>query len=217
MASPAFAAMECITPPGSSSGTARWSSPGKTIKEYLTTSSGDRYACGPDVMQNNPSGRVGSKRYFKQSCGPAVAPIQQAPMAMAKPWDLEGVDTTGGSLTIVKEVSYRNCTFEESAGISSGFGFSARLNGSMSKLICAINSNVISDTRYELRDRNGQAFQLGTEYGISQGNTEIGDRCTSNVKIQASTKCLSVESTSKKICLTSVTEYQAEGIKQPSL
>ena len=31
------------------------------------------------------------------AAGSAVAPIQQAPMAMAKPWDLVVVDTAGGS------------------------------------------------------------------------------------------------------------------------
>jgi hypothetical protein len=68
-----------------------------------------------------------------------------------------------------------------------------------------------------LRDKNGQAFQLGTEYGIDTGNTKISDTCTSNTKTQFHTKTWSVGSTSNEISLTRVEEYQAEGIKQPSL
>jgi hypothetical protein len=96
------------------------------------TSDGNRYICGPDVMQNNPPRQVGNKGYSKQACGP---------------------------LTIVREVAYRNCTFEESAGISSRNDLSSRLAGSRSRLMCNIFSNVTSDTRYELRDKNGQKFQ----------------------------------------------------------
>lgn len=191
MAAPAFAGpLECLRPPGSPAGTAQWSTNGKIIEEYLKTSNADLYYCGPDVMQNNPSRRVGSKGYFKQICGP---------------------------LTIVKEVSYRPCTLEESSGIGPGFGSSSRFLGSTSKFICAISSNIISDTRYELRDKNNQIFQLGTEYGINRGKSEISETCTSLLKTSFYTKIWRVGSTSKEISLTTVTEYQAEGIKQPSL
>lgn len=188
MASPASAGPYCFTPPGSSAGSARWSSDGRVIETYLTTSNGDRYNCGADVKQNNPSQQVGSKGYFKQTCGP---------------------------LTIVREVSYRNCTFEESAGISSGYGSLSNISGALTKFICASSSNVISDTRYELRDKNGQIFQLGTEYGINDGDSDSSDSCTNQIKTNIFTKNWSVGAS--KISLTTVKEYQAEDIKQPSL
>ena len=190
MASPAFAGPGCYSPPGSLAGTATWSSNEKIIETYLTTSDGDRYTCGPNVKQNNPSGQVGSKGYFKQTCGP---------------------------LTIVEEVSYRNCTFEESAGISSGSGRLSDAIGAMSKYLCVSRSNITSDTRYELRDKNGQASQLDTEYGFNTGNSKISETWTCNTKTQFYTKSWRVGSTSKEISLTRVTEYQVESIKQPSL
>jgi hypothetical protein len=181
IASPASAGPNCFWPPGSSVGNARWSTEGRVIETNLTTSNGNRYTCGQDIKQNNPSRQAGSKGYFKQACGP---------------------------LTIVREVSYRNCTFEESAGISIR-------DGSLSKLICAISSNVISDTRYELRDKNSQTFQLGTEYGIDTGRSDSSDSCTSQIRTKIYTKKWNAGAS--EISLTTVTEYQAEGIKQPSL
>lgn len=190
MASPAFAGPECSRPPGSLAGTATWSTNEKIIEMYLTTSNRDRYTCSPNVKQNNPSDQVGSKGYFKQTCG---------------------------TLTLVKEVPCRNCTFEESAGISSGSGRLSDAIGAMSKYLCVSRSNITSDTRYELRDKNGQASQLDTEYGFNTGNSKISETWTSNTKTQFYTKSWRVGSTSKEISLTRVTEYQVESIKQPSL
>jgi hypothetical protein len=190
IASPAFAGAECYTPPGSLSGTASWSGSSKIIETYLTTSNGDRYTCGPDTKQNNPSRQAGSKGYFKQTCGP---------------------------LTIVREVSYRDCTFSERAGVSSGYGRVSDVLGALGAYMCASNSNIISDTRYELRDKDRQIFQLGTEYGIDNGDVDISDTCTSNVKTQFHTKTWTVGSTRKTISLTTVSEWPAKSIKQPSL
>lgn len=149
---------------------------------YLTTNNGDRYICGPDTKQNNPSRQAGSKGYFKQTCGP---------------------------LTIVREVTYRDCTVSERVGISSG------ISGALTKFICASSSNIISDTRYELRDKNNQIFQLGTEYGMSTGDSERSDSCTNQIKTDIYTKNWRVGAS--KISLTTLREYQAESIKQPSL
>lgn len=183
--------LRCFTPPGSPDGTAQWSLNGKTIEEYLTTSDGSRYICGPEIAQNNPPRRVGNKRYYKQACGP---------------------------LTIVKEETYRPCTLNESTGVSSGYDLSSRLAGLRSKSMCIIFSYVTSDIRYELRDKNGQKFQLGIELGFAdRGNSEYSNTCTSSVKRQFYTKNWRVGSTNKQISLTTVTEYQAESIKQPSL
>jgi hypothetical protein len=187
---PAFAGPECYRPPGSPSGTAEWSTSGKEVNVYLVTSEGNRYPCGPDVKQNDPPKEVGSKKYFKRICGP---------------------------LTIVQEVSYRNCTFKERAGISSGYDASSRVLGALSKFICASSNNITSDTRYELRDKKGQTFQLGTQYAFNTGDSKITDSCTNSVKTQFHTQTWRVGSTSKQISLTRVTEYRAQSIKQPSL
>lgn len=198
ISSPAFAdRLRCITPPGSPDGTARWSSNGRIIEEYLITSDGNRYTCGPEISQNNSPRRVGNKRYYKQICGP---------------------------LTIVKEETYRPCTFEERAGISSGWDLAFGLDGFHSSAMCTLNSNVSSDTRYELRDKNNQKFHLGTEYGFNRfdrsrsrliGGSEPRDMCTNNAKKVFYTKNWRIGG--KTISLTRVTEYQAESIKQPSL
>lgn len=188
IASPAFALPRCFTPPGSLSGTTRWSGSSKVIEIYLTTNNGDRYICGPDTKQNNPSQQAGSKGYFKQTCGP---------------------------LTIVREVTYRDCTVSERAGISSGYGSRSNISGALTKFICASSSNIISDTRYELRDKNNQIFQLGTEYGMSTGDSESSDSCTNQIKTNIYTKNWRVGAS--KISLTTLKEYQAESIKQPSL
>jgi hypothetical protein len=192
MSTPVFAdSLRCVTPPGSPAGTARWSSNGRIIEEYLITSDGNRYICGRDIVQNNPPRRVGNKRYSKQACGP---------------------------LTIVREETYRPCTLEESAGINSRYDLSSRLSGLHSKSMCIAFSYVTSDIRYELRDKDGQKFQLGTEHGFTdRGNSEFSDTCTSSVKRQSYTKSWRVGSTNKEISLTRVTEYQAESIMQPSL
>ena len=184
MASPAFAMPECWKPPGSSTGTATWSSDGKIIETNLTTSNGDRYTCGPNVKQNEPSRLAGSTGYFRQFCGP---------------------------LTIVKKQSYRECTFEESAGFS---GYK------ISKSICAISRifhsvEIISDTEYELIDKNGQTFFLGREYGADYYAGSRSESCTSNIKTEIFTKTWRVGAS--KISLTTVMEYQAKSIKQPSL
>lgn len=193
MASPAFAGSkpECFTPHGSSSATAKWSSKGKIIEEYLTTSDGDRYNCGPLVFQNSPSARVGSKNYTKQVCGP---------------------------LTIASEESYRSCTFEEIAGISREYDPSGII-GSMSRRKCATTLPV-SETRYELRDKNGEKFQLGIVYEVGGGGDRklnLVETCTSDRLTQIFTSTWRVGSTSKEISLTYAKEYQAEGIRQPSL
>lgn len=188
--SPAFAGTECFSPPGSPRGSAQWSSNGKVTDTYLTTSNGDRYTCGPDVKQNNPTKQAGSKGYYKRVCGP---------------------------LTIVTEISYRYCTVRERAGISDGYSASSRALGALGQYLCASQSNITSDTRYELRDKNGQVFQLGKEYGMDSGNSDISDSCTREKKTQYYTKTWGVGTTSKTITLTRVTEYQAEAIRQPSL
>ncbi|MCP9911232.1 hypothetical protein KBZ15_15165 [Cyanobium sp. BA20m-p-22] len=193
MASSAFAGAnpECFTPHGSSSVTAKWSSKGKIIEEYLTTSDGDRYNCRPEVFQNSPSARVGSVNYSKQVCGP---------------------------LTIVSEQSYRNCTYEESAGISRKYDPSGFI-GSMSRRKCA-TALPVSETRYELRDKNGEKFQLGIVYEVGGGGDRklnLVDICTSDRRTQTFTSTWRVGSTSKEISLTYRMEYQAEGIRQPSL
>jgi hypothetical protein len=190
IASPAFAGAQCYSPPGSISGTARWSGRSKIIERYLTTSNGDRYTCGPDTKQNNSSGKVGSKGYYKQTCGP---------------------------LTIVREQSYRNCTINERSGISRGYGTAAKVQGIFASYECALNSNIIYDSRYELRDKDSQVFQLGTEYGIDNGDVNISNTCTSNLKTQFHTKTWTVGATRKTISLTTVSEWPAESIKQPSL
>lgn len=184
MAPPAFAMPECWEPPASSTGTATWSFDGKIIETNLTTSNGDRYTCGPNVKQNEPSMLAGSTGYFRQFCGP---------------------------LTIVKKKSYRECTFEESAGFS---------GNKISKSICEISriyhgAEIISDTEYELIDKNGQPFFLGREYGADYYPGSSSVSCTSNIKTEILTKTWWVGAS--KISLTTVTEYQAESIKQPSL
>ncbi len=198
ISSPAFAdRLRCITPPGSPAGTARWSPNGRIIEEYLITSDGNRYTCGPEINQNNSPRRVGNKRYYKQICGP---------------------------LTIVKEETYRPCTFEERAGISSGWDLDYGLDGFNSSIMCTLNLNITSDTRYELRDRNSQKFHLNTEYGFNGfdgsmfqllGGSKPRDVCTNNAKREFYTKRWHVGG--KTIWLTRVTEYQAEEINQPSL
>lgn len=190
MASPAFAGQECYAPHGSLNGTARWSGRSKIIETYLTTSNGDRYTCGPDFKLNNPSLQAGSKGYFKQTCGP---------------------------LTIVREVSFRNCTFEERAGISGRIDRYTEADAALAKRLCASRSNITADVRYELRDKNGEIFQLGTYYGIDIGNVKVGATCNSNKKTVYITQTWNVGESSKEIMLVRVTEYQAEVIIQPSL
>jgi hypothetical protein len=186
MASPAFSFpwQGCSWPPGSSDETARWSSEGKIIETYLTTSNGDRYTCGPNVKQNEPSRLAGSTGYFKQVCGP---------------------------LTIVQKEYYRECTFKESAGFS-GYEIS---KGRCENSRFFHGVEIISDTEYELRDKNGQAFFLGREYGHRAIGESSSESCTSNIKTKIFTKTWRVGAS--KISLKTVTEYQAENIKQPSL
>ena len=178
MASPAFAGPRCYDPPGSSYGTTRWSYPGRVIETYLTTSNGNRYTCGPNVKRNEPTRLPGSTGYFKQVCGP---------------------------LTIVQKESYRECTFEESAGVSEDEISSDRCK--ISKILSG--AEITFDTKYELRDKDGQAFSLWLP------TDETSDSCTSHTKTEFYTKTWRVEAS--KISLTTVTEYQAESIKQPSL
>ena len=189
-AAPAFAGFECLSPPGSASGTAKWASKGKKVRTYLSTNASTIYECGPNIKQNDAPKQVGRKVYFKQTCGP---------------------------LAIVQEVKYRPCTFEERAGIGRGYGLSSELTGALSKYLCATSGDVTSDTRYELRDKEGGVFKLGTEYGLDTGNSRIRNSCTASVKTKLSTKTWRVGLTSKKVSLTTVTEYQAERIRQPSL
>ena len=178
MASPAFAGPRCYDPPGSPSGTARWLSRGMLIETYLTTSNGDRYTCGPNIKRNEPSMLPGSTGYFKQICGP---------------------------LTIVQKEFYRECTFEESVGVSEDEISSYRCK--ISKILSG--AEITFDTKYELRDKDGQAFSLWLP------TDETSDSCTSHTKTEFYTKTWRVEAS--KISLTTVTEYQAESIKQPSL
>lgn len=71
------------------------------------------------------------------------------------------------------------------------------------------------DKRYELRDKNGQVFLLGYEIGVNDYDSKSSDSCTSQIKTTIYTKTWYVGAF--KISLTTVTEYQAESIKQPSL
>jgi hypothetical protein len=190
MASPAFAGPECNYPPGSSRETAEWSYKEKLIETYLTTSSGNRYTCGPDVAQNKMLKQAGSRGYFKRICGP---------------------------LTIVREVTNRNCNFQERAGISRGYGIAAEAQGILAQFECGQNSNIVSDTRHELRDKNGQIFQLTPEYGANGTNLKTSNTCTSNLKTEFYTRTWTVGSTRNSISLTYVSEYPAKSIKQPSL
>jgi hypothetical protein len=192
MASPAFATLKCLTPPGSSRGTAEWSSNRKLIETYLTTSNGTRYTCSPNIKKTSypNTGKVGSKYFLKENCGP---------------------------LTIVREVSYRNCLISESAGTSGGLGAQGRFRSDLAKSRCAAGSNIISDTRYELIDKNGQKFQLGTHYGVDTGDVTFSETCTSNTKTKLLTQTWTVGSTSNTISRTIVMEYKAESIRQPSL
>jgi hypothetical protein len=151
--SPALAWAKCPTPPGSPDGTAQWSDEGKEIEAHLTTSGGNRYACGPDIRQNNSPERPGSRMYFKRTCGP---------------------------LTVVAEVTYRNCTYKERTGIGYGDDASSRLIGAYWSQFCAMQKNVTSSTRYELRDKAGQVFQLGKTYGLGLLDRGPGNSCTRN-------------------------------------
>ena len=101
-----------------------------------------------------------------------------------------------GPLTIIRKKSYRECTFEEIA-----------------KSVCGTRQ-ITSDTSYELIDKNRQSFYLGTDYNeVDRGETS--DSCTSQIRTKIHTKTWRVGAS--KISLTTVTEYQAESIKQPSL
>ena len=103
-----------------------------------------------------------------------------------------------GPLTIIRKESYRECNFKESAGLSGYCGM----------------GGTTSDTSYELIDKNGQSFYLGTDYG-REDTGESSDSCTSQIRTKIHTKTWRVGAS--KISLTTVTEYQAESIKQPSL
>ena len=188
IATPALARPgDCYFPPGSTSGTGKWASDGKEVEAYVTTAGFTKYPCGPQVKQNDPPKAAGQKKYTKQVCGPLV---------------------------FVEETSYRPCTFEESAGISGGYGLSSRLTGALSKYVCAGDS-ILWDTRYELRDKEGQKFDLGTEYGLSTGGLDISETCTPTVKTKSVSRSWRVGT--QNITMTTITEYQAEAVRQPSL
>lgn len=182
----------CYQPPGYYPGTAKWdANSSKLISSKLITPSGSYECLKPVPTTRNPE-LPGYKNYWKTACGP---------------------------MALVSERTYRSCTLEEMAGISSGYGTSGQLKGALKKYSCATSNNVAHSERLELIDKAGARFELGRSYHYLDGIGELGftESCTATLKTTTTFRKYRLGDTSVRVTLEDVRTEEVRMIAQPRL
>jgi len=181
----------CYNPPGYSSDKAKWDSGTmKDVSKRLITSSGS-YHCQKSIQVTNNPKQPGYKNYRKTVCGP---------------------------MALVEEITYRPCTIEERAGISTGYGLAADTASALKRYLCATGDNVTHSRRLELVDKSGSRFAMANSfhYMDNDGSFSFYDSCTSDTKPTTYLREYRIGETSATVTIEDVRTEGVRMVAQPS-